>query len=125
MAGISYQVLRDKWWVVTPCDHLFYFTSQTITRLLNIAGFQVLKLWSKGVDGHGLCDAFIRQPAASRQVHKSSMPVGAAAASAVLPIHKLQKAAWMRFKQGTERIIARVVCHMGKGDWLFVYAAKA
>lgn len=50
VGGITYYFLRERWWIIAPREHLFYFSPQTITRLLNDCGFEIKKLWTVDID---------------------------------------------------------------------------
>lgn len=44
--SLSRVFLGLNWAVLSPADHLFYFTRDTISRLLNVAGFEIIGLES-------------------------------------------------------------------------------
>jgi len=48
--SLSYLILRDRWWVIGPSEHIFYFTPHTLTRMLQKAGFAIIEMTSQGLD---------------------------------------------------------------------------
>jgi 2-polyprenyl-3-methyl-5-hydroxy-6-metoxy-1,4-benzoquinol methylase len=45
--SIDAKISGIKWDLLTPPDHLYYFSQKTLTKLLEETGFQVIKLWHK------------------------------------------------------------------------------
>lgn len=54
--SLSYLMLRDRWWVIGPSDHIFYFTPHTLTRMLQKSGFTIIEMTSQDLDIRNIQD---------------------------------------------------------------------
>lgn len=120
--SISYRLLKDKWWIVAPKEHIFYFSQKTLTRLLAQCGFQVKKIWTHGLDLYYLRNTWMGRTvmplhirAAQAFAPSNSLP----APSVTLP-EKFAITIWPKLKPLARQVLKRTQW----ADTLYIYAIK-
>ncbi len=50
IASVTARIIREKWWIYSPPDHIYYFTFRTLKRMLHETGFEIARVYSMGID---------------------------------------------------------------------------
>lgn len=50
LKSLCYRLIRGKWWVIMPFEHLYYFSARTIEKALGMAGFKPISVTSEDFD---------------------------------------------------------------------------
>jgi 2-polyprenyl-3-methyl-5-hydroxy-6-metoxy-1,4-benzoquinol methylase len=117
-ASLSFRFLQDRWWIMAPREHLFYFTPKTITDLLNQTGFEVKKLYTVEFDFQFFRKTLLGQEVAPWHLHLTEMrPSNDAPAPQPAPV-------WSKLKTGVLKKIARIIYRQGWADRMFIYATR-
>lgn len=48
--SITRRLIKEKWWIMGPEEHLYYFTPASLRKVLGEAGFEIIKLHSQDFD---------------------------------------------------------------------------
>ena len=126
VGGITFRLLRDKWWIIAPKEHIFYFTPQTITRLLNDVGFEVKKIWTADLDLYYLRHTVMGRTVMPAHIRMAWQGPADAADGSTRPtiFRQLATAAWGGMRPAIERLIVPAINRMKWADGLFVYAVR-
>jgi len=65
LSSLNFLIRREKWCVVTPSSHIYYFTATTIRKILGLAGFKILELKVRGFNLTNLI--ILDKPASSEE----------------------------------------------------------
>lgn len=124
VAGLTFWSLRDRWWVVAPKEHIFYFTPKTITQLLDRTGFEVVKMWTAGLDYHYLRNMWMGRTVMPWHIHATQMRAQTSASSDRAAPERQAMLAWPSLKRRAINLIARIVRRTTLGDSMVVYAVR-
>jgi 2-polyprenyl-3-methyl-5-hydroxy-6-metoxy-1,4-benzoquinol methylase len=119
--GISFRLLQDRWWIVAPKEHLFYFTPKTISHLLNQNGFKVVLLRTRYIDFRYLRYTLLGRTVMPWHIYVTEKrsqkePAGT--------LSKRGAAFWSKLKPRVVGFIAEVLIRMNWADSMFVYAIR-
>jgi 2-polyprenyl-3-methyl-5-hydroxy-6-metoxy-1,4-benzoquinol methylase len=122
--SISFSLLRDRWWVVAPREHIFYFAPKTIAYLLNRVGLKVRAIFTAGSDLH--CIYYTLRGRTVMPAHLRAAdgrePTKASRAGSLLsqPMRWGQEKVGPRLRSVVQRALHRTM----REDQLVVYATK-
>jgi 2-polyprenyl-3-methyl-5-hydroxy-6-metoxy-1,4-benzoquinol methylase len=123
-AGLSFRFLRDRWWIIAPREHTFYFTPKTITRLLKQTGFEVKSLRTTGFDFRYFRNTLMGRTVMPWHIHVTELRAQATALDGDMATKSRAATAWSKLKPRVVDLIARIIFRMKWADTMYVYAVR-
>lgn len=124
VGGLMYRCLRDRWWLMAPKEHIFYFTPKTITYLLERTGFEVKRLWTTGFDFRYFRHTLLGRTVMPWHIYSTELRTQAAQLGKVVSSENRVVAAWSKLKPRVVNGITQVISRMKWADTLYVYAIR-
>lgn len=123
VGGATYFFLRDRWWIIAPREHIFYFTPKTLTRLLGQAGFEIKQLWTAGTDFHYFYNTLRGREVPPQHTQLADLPEAATALDPAAP-WTWPRTAWLKAEPILIPFLRKIVHRLYWADTLFVYAVR-
>ncbi len=124
--GVTYRLLKARWWIIAPKEHLFYFAPRTLMRSFRAHGFEVKKWWTAGLDLHYLRKMVMGQEVQPIHIRLSgparNQPPGSSAGRG-LGRTWIEKV-WARAGPKIERVLVPAVARMRWSDTIYAYALR-
>jgi 2-polyprenyl-3-methyl-5-hydroxy-6-metoxy-1,4-benzoquinol methylase len=117
--SLSFRLLRQRWWVVAPREHIFYFSPKTLGRLFNEAGLKVQLMFTAGIDLRGLFSTLSGRKALPAHIRSKEV-------SGEGPVAEpgLGARTWSRFEPRVMPAVHQRLHDARLEDQLVVYALK-
>jgi 2-polyprenyl-3-methyl-5-hydroxy-6-metoxy-1,4-benzoquinol methylase len=124
VAGISFHLLRDRWWLVEPKEHIFYFTPKTMTHLLDQTGFEVKKLWTATMDFYYLYNTLRGREVMPWHIRVAEGQAETPFSNSGRRPETWAKAIWSRWKPQILDVVRHILRQTKWADSIIVYAVR-
>lgn len=122
IGGLSWYCLRERWWIVAPREHIFYFSPRTIRHALSQAGFRVLRIESVGTDLHFFCNTLLGRTVMPKHIRDAAPQT--ASTSPASAMRRPSRMLWQWLEPRLVPLLQQTVHRLKLADTLLVYAER-
>ena len=109
--SLTFKITRERYFPLYPPEHLFYFTPETLKKLLVLTGFVVVKVMTEGIDLFNIWQKFtVRNTKRNRIAEERDR--------FYRPYKHLKPLTCLK------KVVDIIIGKLGLGDSLYVYAFK-